>query len=351
MEMAEVSIGEIAERARGDVVGDPETRIRRVAGVEVAGPHDLCFVTTARYLDSLRGSRAGAVLLPRAVGAQADAGRPLVLVDDPFVVLTWLVPLLHPAPAPVPGVHPSAVLGHDVRLGAGVSIGPYAVIGDRVQLGDRVAVGAHTVIEADCSVGEDTILHSQVTLGRGATIGRRCEIHPGARVGTEGFRYVFNNGGHRKIAHIGKCRLGDDVEVGSNTTIDRGLIEDTVVGEGTKIDNLVQIGHNVQVGRHAILVSQTGIAGSSTVGDGAVLAGQTGVGGHLSIGAGARLGGRAGVTGDVPPGATYSGYPARPHRDALRAQAAFFRLPDLLRRVRELERRLRGVEGDPDPPS
>jgi UDP-3-O-[3-hydroxymyristoyl] glucosamine N-acyltransferase len=351
MEMAEISIGEIAERAKGEVEGDPATLVRGVAGVELAGPHDVCFVTTARYLDALRASRAGAVLLPRSLADRADVGRPVVRVDDPFVVLTWLIPLLHPTPAPVPGVHPSALLGRNVHMGAGVSIGPFAVIGDRVRLGDRVAVGAHSVIEEGCSVGDDTILHSQVTLGRGAEIGRRCEIHPGARVGTEGFRYVFSDGGHRKVPHIGGCRIGDDVEIGSNTTIDRGLIEDTVVGQGTKIDNLVQIGHNVQVGRHAILVSQTGIAGSSTVGDGAILAGQTGVGGHLSIGAGARLGGRAGVTGDVPPGATYSGYPARPHREAMRAQAAFFRLPDLLRRVRELERRLRGEKADTDAPS
>jgi UDP-3-O-[3-hydroxymyristoyl] glucosamine N-acyltransferase len=183
------------------------------------------------------------------------------------------------------------------------------------------------------------VIHSQATLYAGVVLGNRCVIHSGARIGKEGFGFVWHDGGHRRIPQVGGCVLGDDVEVGCNTTIDRGSIGDTVVGEGTKIDNLVQVGHNDRLGKHVVLISQVGISGSTTVGDGAVLAGQVGVGGHLSIGAGAKLGGQAGVIGDVPAGATYSGYPARPHREAIRAQGLIFRLHELFRRVRALEER------------
>jgi UDP-3-O-[3-hydroxymyristoyl] glucosamine N-acyltransferase len=173
-------------------------------------------------------------------------------------------------------------------------------------------------------------------------VGARCTIHSGTRIGREGFGYVFQDGRHRRVPQIGRCIIEDDVDIGSNCSIDRGSIGDTVVGEGTKIDSLVHLGHNVKIGKHAILIAQVGVAGSASVGDGAVLGGQVGVGGHIIIGAGARVGAQAGVIGDIPGGETYSGYPARPHRLALRAQSAFFKLPDLIRRVRELEVRLGG---------
>jgi UDP-3-O-[3-hydroxymyristoyl] glucosamine N-acyltransferase len=159
-------------------------------------------------------------------------------------------------------------------------------------------------------------------------------------VGKEGFGFVWHEGGHRRVEQVGKCVLEDDVEIGCNSTVDRGSIGDTVVGAGTKIDNLVHLGHNVRTGRHVIVIAQVGVSGSTSIGDGAVLAGQAGVGGHLDIGAGARVGAQAGVTADIPAGATYSGYPARPHREAMRAQAALFKLPDLMRRIRELEKAL-----------
>jgi UDP-3-O-[3-hydroxymyristoyl] glucosamine N-acyltransferase len=229
------------------------------------------------------------------------------------------------------------VLGRGVTLGADVTIGPYAVIGDGASLGDRAWIDAHAVVGAGVTVGDDAHVFPHATLYPGTTLGARVTIHAGARIGSDGFGYVFGDGQHRKIPHVGRCVIEDDVEIGANTTVDRGSVDDTVVGGGTKIDNLVQVAHNVRIGRLCLLMSQVGIAGSTTLGDGVILAGQAGIIGHATIGAGARVGGQGGVIGDVPAGATYSGYPARPHREQLRAQAAVARLAAL---VRPLERLL-----------
>ena len=175
-----------------------------------------------------------------------------------------------------------------------------------------------------------------VTIYTGATLGATALVHSGARIGCDGFGYVFRDGEHQKIPHVGRCIIGDDVEIGANTTIDRGSIDDTVIGKGTKIDNLVHIAHNVRIGEKCLLMAQVGIAGSVTVGDGAILAGQAGISGHLSRGAGARLAAQAGVFGDIPAGETWSGYPARPHREALRASAALFKLAGMMRRLEKL---------------
>jgi UDP-3-O-[3-hydroxymyristoyl] glucosamine N-acyltransferase len=186
------------------------------------------------------------------------------------------------------------------------------------------------------SIGEASRLWPDVTIYSGATIGARAVIHSGARIGSDGFGYVFQAGRHQKIPHIGRCIVGDDVEIGANTTIDRGSIDDTVIGNGTKIDNLVHVAHNVRIGEKCLLMAQVGIAGSVTIGDGAILAGQAGIAGHVSIGPGARIAAQAGVFGDVPPGETWSGYPARPHREALRASAALFKLAGMMRRLEKL---------------
>ncbi|HYS68714.1 MAG TPA: UDP-3-O-(3-hydroxymyristoyl)glucosamine N-acyltransferase, partial [Gemmatimonadaceae bacterium] len=181
-----------------------------------------------------------------------------------------------------------------------------------------------------------TRLWPSVTIYTGATLGERVFAHSGARIGCDGFGYVFRDAAHQKIPHVGRCVIGDDVEIGANTTIDRGSIDDTVVGNGTKIDNLVHIAHNVRIGEKCLLMAQVGVAGSVTIGDGAILAGQAGISGHLSIGAGARLAAQAGVFGDIPAGETWSGYPARPHRDALRASAALFKLAGMMRSLEKL---------------
>lgn len=333
------SVGELAERVSGTVEGDPSREVSGVAPVDRAGPADLTFVTNARYGRSLEANAPGAVLAPPDL-ALPTRRTACIRVPDPQLALTRLLPLFFPDQSPPPGVAATASIGRGVHLGERTRVGPYALIGDGAWIGDGTVVGPLTVVEGDVRIGRDCDIAHSCSLLRGARLGDRVRLHPGVRVGTEGFGYVPGPEGPVKFPQVGGCIIGDDVEIGANTTIDRGALGDTVVGSGTKIDNLVHVGHNVEIGRNCTIVAQVGIAGSVTVGDGAVLAGQAGIADHLSIGAGARVGAQAGVIGNVPAGAEYSGYPARPHREAMRASAALFRLPDLLRRLRAVERRL-----------
>jgi UDP-3-O-[3-hydroxymyristoyl] glucosamine N-acyltransferase len=259
-----------------------------------------------------------------------------VVVENPHDALLAVLPRLYEAPQRRPGIDPTARLGHGAHIPMDATVEPYAVVGDRVKLGQRVWIGAHAVIEPDVVIGDDVRVYPGVTLYTGSRIGDRVAIHAGARIGSDGFGYVFRDGAHRKMPHVGRCVIGDDVEIGANTTIDRGSIDDTVVGAGTKIDNLVHVGHNVRIGRLCLIMAQVGIAGSTRIEDGCILAGQVGLSGHNTIGTGARLGAQAGVFGDVPAGESWSGYPARPHKEALRAQAAMFKLPRLMRGIERL---------------
>lgn len=345
--MAELSAGQIADAVGGRVEGDADAPIRAVAPLDSAGPGDLSFVANARYRGYLQGTRAGAVLLAEELLGAAPASAARIVVEDAHLALYRVLPLLYPEPSGEPGVHPTAVVHESVSLGERASVGPYSVIGAGARIGADVRIGPHVVIGDACDVGPGTVIHPHATLYGGVRTGARCVLHSGVRLGRDGFGYVWSDGGHRKIPQIGGCVLGDDVEVGANTNIDRGSIGDTVIGSGTKIDGLVHIGHNVRVGRHVVLVAQVGVSGSTVIGDGAVLGGQAGVGGHLTIGDRARVGAQAGVTADVPTGETYSGYPARPHRESLRAQGSVFRLPRLVERVRKLERAIFG-DGDRD---
>jgi UDP-3-O-[3-hydroxymyristoyl] glucosamine N-acyltransferase len=247
-----------------------------------------------------------------------------------------LLATLYPPPAQESGIHQSAVIGRGARIGEGVWIGPYVVIGDGARIGAGTRVEAQVVVGAGVSVGGACHLYPGACLYPGTVIGDRTRIHAGARIGSDGFGYVFRGGQHEKIPHVGRCIVESDVEIGANTTIDRGSIDDTVIGAGTKIDNLVHIAHNVRIGRLCLIMAQVGIAGSARVEDGCILAGQAGIAGHHTIGKGARVAAQAGAFGDVPPGETWSGYPARPHREALRAQATMFRMPSLIRGLERL---------------
>lgn len=340
--MAELSIAEISGRVGGEVLGDPRRRVRGVAPLEAAGPDDLSLLTTARYLPRAQATRAGAVLLPRSLPCELPEGVAGILVDDPHVALALVLPALYPERREPPGIHPSALVPGDAVVGEEVRIEAYAVLGRGVRLGDGVRIGAHTVLGDGCVVGAGSVLHPHVTLYPGVHVGERCIVHSGARLGADGFGFVLVDGERRKVPPVGGCRIGDDVEIGANTTIDRGSPGDTVVGAGSKLDNLVHLGQNVRLGKHVLVVAQVGIAEGTTVGDFAVLGGQSGTVGHVTIGAGARVAGRAAVTADIPPGETVSGYPARPHREAMKAQAALFRLPTLMRRIQEIEKAVFG---------
>jgi UDP-3-O-[3-hydroxymyristoyl] glucosamine N-acyltransferase len=329
----------IAEAVGGELRGDPDVRVVRVAPLDRATANDLSFLAGAKYATAFAASGAGVVLVTPELAESPGSVATRIVVARPQEALLRLLPRFSRDAHPAAGIHQTAVLGTGVSLGQGVSIGPYAVIGRDVQLGDGVAVGAHCSIGDGVQIGERSRLYPGVTLYAGASIGARVLLHAGCRIGSDGFGYVQMNGQHMKIPHVGRCVIEDDVEIGANTTIDRGSIDDTVVGAGSKIDNLVHVAHNVRIGRGCLIMAQVGIAGSVHVEDGCILAGQVGVSGHHTIGAGATLAAQAGVFGDIPAGQVWSGYPARPHKEALRAQAAMFKLPALLRRIERLVER------------
>ncbi|HJQ20177.1 MAG TPA: UDP-3-O-(3-hydroxymyristoyl)glucosamine N-acyltransferase [Gemmatimonadaceae bacterium] len=323
----------IAELTGGELQGDASLSVDSVAPLDRATDGQLSFCASPKYASQLATTRASVVLVAPQVVTETAAPRARVLVKDPQAALLSLLPRLYRMPARVPGVHPTAVIGRGATLGAEAQIGPYVVLGEGVQLGDRVTLDAHASVGAGVRVGDDAHVYANATLYAGAVLGSRVIIHAGAVIGSDGFGYVYADGKHKKIPHVGRCILEDDVEIGANTTIDRGSIDDTIIGAGTKIDNLVQIAHNVHVGRLCLVAAQAGIAGSVRIEDGVVIGGQAGFSGHHTIGKGAKIAAQAGVFGDVPAGETWSGYPARPHREALRAQAVLFKLGGMLKRI------------------
>ncbi len=334
----------IAEAVGGQLVGDGGVKITGVAPLDRAAPHDLTFLGVAKYAALFTETNAGVALISPELAETPGRVATRIIVAKPQEALLKLLPRFHRVAQAPPGIHATAIIGANAQLGQNISIGPYAIIGDGARVGDDTVVGAHCVIGAGVRIGERCQLYPSVTIYAGSVLGNRVTIHAGARIGSDGFGYVQSDGQHLKIPHVGRCIIEHDVEIGANTTIDRGSIDDTVVGAGTKVDNLVQIAHNVRIGRVCLIMAQVGIAGSVRVEDGAMLLGQVGVSGHHTIGAGARLAAQAGVFGDIPAGETWSGYPARPHKEALRAQAALFKLPGLLRRIERLLDRTKDSE-------
>ena len=319
----------------GVLHGDPQAGVSAVAPLDRADTHHLTFLANAKYAE-LAASRSLGVVLVTPPLVESTTARARIVVENPHEAMLPLLPRLYPPPAHRPGVHPTAVLGRGVVLGDDVAIGPHVVLGEGASVGARTRIDANVVVGAGVTIGEDCQIYPSVTLYSGSELGPRVRVHAGARLGSDGFGYVFRDGTHAKIPHVGRCIVESDVEIGANTTIDRGSIDDTVIGAGTKIDNLVHVAHNVRIGRLCLLMAQVGIAGSARVEDGCIIAGQAGISGHVTIGRGARLAAQAGVFGSVPAGETWSGYPARPHKEALRAQAAMFRLPSLIRAIERI---------------
>lgn len=327
----------IAQLVGGHVVGDGATLLSAVGSLTGAGDDALSLLASSRYLAAFRASAAGAVLLrPR------DAERPgpgtRILVDDPQAALARVLAVMFPAASPAPGIHSTVRLGHGVRLGSGVSIGPHASLGPRVVLGQRVSLGAGVVLEEDVSVGDDSRLGARVVCAQATRIGSRCVIKPGVVLGGPGFGYLAGPRGPERIPHVGACVLGDDVEIGSNSCVDGGSLEDTVIGPGCKLDNLVHVGHNARLGARCLVMGGSVIAGSADIGDDVVIAGHAAVGGHFRVGNRARIGAKAGVTSAVADDTDVSGFPARPHRQFLRAQAALYRLAPIADRLEQLAR-------------
>ncbi len=309
----------------------------RVAGLDSADVASLSFFNAAKYGAEAAASQAGVVLVTPALVAGVAQVPARIVVSQPQEAMLQVLALLHPPAPVVPGVHASAVLGDGVTIAASAAIGARAVIGNGVTIGEGSSIGAGVTLGDGVTIGARCIVHPNVTAYPGTVLHDRVIVQAGAVLGSDGFGYVFGNGAHQKIPHIGRVILESDVEIGANTTIDRGSVGDTVIGAGTKIDNLVQVGHNVRMGRLCLVMSQVGISGSTRIGDGVIIAGQAGLAGHISIGASARIAGQAGVFGDVPAGETWSGYPARPHRESLRVQAAAHKLPALLKSLEKAQ--------------
>jgi UDP-3-O-[3-hydroxymyristoyl] glucosamine N-acyltransferase len=334
-------LADLASAVGGRVRGDPERILAGVATLEAAGPEDLSFLTNPRYRQAAAASKAGAIL----VGPGADlAGHDLLEAPEPYLALAELLERMHAEAAAAPGISPDARVGADVRVGRDVAIGPFAVIGDRCAIGDEVTVGAGCILGEGCEIGERSRLHPRVVLYANTSIGARCLVHAGVVLGGDGFGFATSRGVHRKVPQIGRVVVEDDVEIGSNTTIDRGAIGETRIGAGTKIDNLVMIAHGVVIGAGGLLAAQTGIAGSTTVGHHATFAGQAGVAGHLKLGDRAIVAGKSAVFADVEAGGFVAGIPAVDHRVWKKSQALVRDLPELLGRIRDLERRLAELE-------
>jgi UDP-3-O-[3-hydroxymyristoyl] glucosamine N-acyltransferase len=326
----------VAELVGGRLLGDGDVRIESVRPLSRAGPDALSFAVSSRYASDLSTSQAGAVLIPEELASGPSGSRARIVVRDPYQALVRVIRTLFPVDQLGTGVDSTARIGTGATLGSGVRVGPYVVLGQNVQVGARTRLAEHVSLGDGVIVGEDAVLGAGVVCYAGSRIGNRAVVKAGAVIGGDGFGYLSDGKGHTRIPHVGGCILEDDVEVGSNTCIDRGSIDDTVIGRGTKLDNLVQVGHNVRIGERCLIMAGVGIAGSTKVGNDAILAGHVGVTDHLVIGDRARIAAKSAIFGDVPAGASFSGHPARPHRQFLRAQAAMYRLAPIVDELEEL---------------
>jgi UDP-3-O-[3-hydroxymyristoyl] glucosamine N-acyltransferase len=321
------SVAEIARRTGAAIggAGNGELLLSDVAPLDAAGPLQLSWLDNRKYLPDFRRTGAGAVFVQPALAGEAPKTATLLITGNPYRAYAVAAQAFYPDPAPAPGMAPSAVVDPTARLGDGVAVEANAVIGARAEIGNRVLIGANSVIGAGCVLGEDVRVGANVSISQ-ALIGARVRFYPGARIGQDGFGFAIDPRGYVKIPQIGRVVIEDDVEIGANTTIDRGSGPDTVIGAGTMIDNLVQIGHNVQVGRGCVLIAQVGISGSTRLGDQVMIGGQGGLIGHLTIGSGARIGAQSGVIRDVAAGETVMGCPATPVKEFFRQIAVLQRL-------------------------
>ena len=332
------TIADIAKHLGGEVIGDASLVLKGFAPADRAQPGDLTFAENESYFARAEQSAASAIMVD---GPGTSAHKALIRVPNARVAFAKVLPLFFPEPAFAAGIHPTAVVPASAQVDPTAHIGPHCILGEKVRVGARSVLQGLNAVGADCLIGEDVNLFPNVTLYPRTEVGNRVRIHSGTVVGSDGFGYVLDNGIHRKVPQIGNVIICDDVELGANVTVDRGALGPTIVGKGTKIDNLVQVAHNVTIGRHCLLCAQVGISGSTTLGDYVVLAGQAGVAGHLAIGKGARIGGQAGVTQDLDAGAFVNGNPAIPMQLERRIAVLQQRLPEIFKRVDALEARTR----------
>ncbi|MDH4100544.1 MAG: UDP-3-O-(3-hydroxymyristoyl)glucosamine N-acyltransferase [Nitrospirota bacterium] len=338
-----MKLSEIAEAVGGTVDGAQDAEIKGIAAIREAGSGDISFVANSKYAAEAADTRAAALIVSRDFCISEP--HPLLLrVDDPYYAFRQVVILFHPVSYISRGVDPAAAVSSDAKLGKDLSILPLAYVAAGAEIGDRVTLHPGVYVGEGSSIGDDSIVYPNVTIREGVKIGKRVIVHSGTVIGSDGFGYATKDGVHHKIPQVGGVLIEDDVEIGANVTIDRAALGMTRIGKGAKIDNLVQIAHNVVVGEGCILCAQTGIAGSTGLGKYVVLGGQVGVVGHAKIGNGAKAAAQSGIIADVPAGQTVAGYPAVAHRDWLRAQALSLRLPEMKKEMETLKKKLDQLE-------
>jgi UDP-3-O-[3-hydroxymyristoyl] glucosamine N-acyltransferase len=340
---------QIAEKLQGEVVGDGSVQLNGLASADRARAGELTFAENAFYFAAAEQTPAAAILVSEPF---ASSNKVLIRVANTRVALARALPLFFPPEEHPRGIHPSAVIADSAQVDATAHIGPNCVLGARVRIGARSVLMGGNDLRADCQLGDDVCLFPNVVLYRRTQVGHRVAIHAGTVIGSDGFGYVLDEARHRKVLQLGNVIIHDDVEIGANAAIDRGTLGPTVIGEGTKIDNLVHVAHNVVIGRHCVIMGQVGFAGSTRLGDYVVVASQSGIADHLKLGNQAVIGAKSGVMRDIEDGGRVLGIPAAPERQAKRQMIAVQHLPEILRRMRELEKEVQELKakcGGPNP--
>ena len=332
---------ELAEGVNGTVVGDGEVEIEGVASIEEATTGEITFIANPKYLSKLVQTQASAVIVSPEVTSRE---KPLLCVKNPYLAFAKILTLFSHKPYQPKGVDPNAWVSPTAQVGRDLTLYPFVYVGDRCRLGDRVTLYPGVYVGEDSSIGEDSTLFPNVSVYSGTVIGKRVVLHSGVVVGSDGFGYVKDGKKNIKIPQIGRVEIEDDVEIGANTTVDRAALGKTIIQKGVKIDNLVQVAHNVTIGEDSIIVAQVGISGSTKIGNNVTLAGQVGVVGHIEIGDNVMVGAQSGVTHDLPANQGYVGSPALPHREFLRAITIFPKLPEMKKTLIEIEKRLKKIE-------
>jgi len=332
---------ELAEWVDGTVVGDGEIEISGVAAIEEAQTGEITFIADRKYLPKLGETKASAVIVSREV---TQAERPLLCVTNPHLAFAKVLTLFFESPYQPKGIDSNTWISPTAKLGKDLTLYPFVYVGDRCTIGDRVSLYPGVYVGEDASIGEDSILYPNVSIYPGAVVGRRVLLHSGVVIGSDGFGYVKDGKKNIKIPQVGTVEIEDDVELGANTTVDRATLGKTIIRRGTKIDNLVQVAHNVVIGEDSILCAQAGISGSTKIGSNVTLAGQVGVVDHVEIGDNVIVGAQAGVTHNLPGNQGYVGSPALPHREFLRSNAVFPKLPEMRKRLLDMEKRLTKIE-------
>ncbi|MBI5665983.1 MAG: UDP-3-O-(3-hydroxymyristoyl)glucosamine N-acyltransferase [Nitrospirae bacterium] len=329
-----MKLRELAALIGGRIEGSPDVEITGVAGIENAKEGDITFIHNVRDIPPVAAS---ALIVNEEIKGLAAS---LLIVGNPQFAFARALEVFYVKPYSPSGISDKAVIGSNVRIGDDVSVYPNAYIGDDVELGQRVTISPGVFLGKGVTVGDDSFIHPNVTIREKVKIGKRVIVHSGTVIGSDGFGYVPEKGRQYKIPQVGGVIVEDDVEIGANACIDRATVGNTIIGGGTKIDNLVQVAHNVKIGRNCIIVALAGISGSVEIGDGAIIAGQVGIKDHVKIGAGAIVAAQAGITGNIPAGQIYSGTPAIPHGTSLRAQNLYSKLPEFAKRIRAIEKKL-----------